>query len=60
MAKNFRAHFNYNGRNEHVDFSITSGLIDEQTKWISACDRIKRKYPDFKCENIDIEEINVW
>jgi len=60
--KNFRVHFTINNQPFHEDFSM-DGVIDNETKSISAWSRIKRAHPNVNSDEIDIgeiHEIEVW
>lgn len=60
--RNFRVHFTVNNQSFREDFSM-DGVINKETKSISAWKRIKRAHPDANSDDIDvgyIEELEVW
>ena len=60
--KNFRVYYQINGEDYTEDFGM-DGVIDAETKSISAWQRIKRAHPDMKRKDIaigDIVDLKVW
>lgn len=61
-TKNYRVNYQINGNHYHSDFSM-SGTITNETKNISAWNKIKQSHPNVKREdvsNIRIDDLKVW
>jgi len=61
-TKNFRVYYEINNEAKTIDFSIT-GVINEETKEISAWQEIKKNHPEVREEDIifkGIEDTKVY